>query len=82
MFDYQDSGAQVERHGSTGSLLETRPHALRRVLVNLVDNALKFAGAAELEVCREGGTTVIRVLDNGPGIPGGELDEVLKPFYR
>jgi len=82
VFDYQDSGARVERHGSSASLLETRPHALRRVLVNLVDNALKFAGAAELEVCREGSTTVIRVLDNGPGIPGGELDEVLKPFYR
>jgi signal transduction histidine kinase len=82
VFDYQDSGAQVERNGSTGSLLETRPHALRRVLVNLVDNALKFAGAAELEVCREGGMTVIRVLDNGPGIPADELDEVLKPFYR
>ncbi|MBK4997141.1 HAMP domain-containing histidine kinase [Pseudomonas sp. S37] len=82
VFDYQDSGARVERHGSSGSLLETRPHALRRVLVNLVDNALKFAGAAELEVCREDSATVIRVLDNGPGIPAGELDEVLKPFYR
>ncbi|WP_406821662.1 sensor histidine kinase [Pseudomonas sp. KnCO4] len=82
VFDYQDSGARVERHGSSDSLLETRPHALRRVLVNLVDNALKFAGAAELEVCREGDMTVIRVLDNGPGIPAGELDEVLKPFYR
>jgi signal transduction histidine kinase len=66
VFDYQDSGAQVERHGSTGTLQE-RPHALRRVLVNLVDNALKFAGAAELEVCREGGMTLIRVLDDGPG---------------
>ncbi|WP_296230285.1 sensor histidine kinase [Pseudomonas sp. UBA4617] len=82
VFDYQDSGARVERRGSSGSLLETRPHALRRVLVNLVDNALKFAGAAELEIARDGDTTVIRVLDNGPGIPVGELDEVLKPFYR
>ncbi|MFG0463277.1 sensor histidine kinase [Pseudomonas putida] len=82
VFDYQDSGAQVERHGNSGTLLETRPHALRRVLVNLVDNALKFAGAAELHVSREGSTTIIRVLDNGPGIPGDELDEVLKPFYR
>ncbi|RCL25221.1 two-component sensor histidine kinase [Pseudomonas sp. AFG_SD02_1510_Pfu_092] len=82
VFDYQDSGAQVARHGNSASLLETRPHALRRVLVNLVDNALKFAGAAELEVGREGDLTVIRVLDNGPGIPAGELDEVLKPFYR
>ncbi|MFG0401923.1 ATP-binding protein [Pseudomonas sp. zjy_11] len=82
VFDYQDSGAQVERHGNSGTLLETRPHALRRVLVNLVDNALKFAGAAELQVSCEGSTTIIRVLDNGPGIPGDELDEVLKPFYR
>lgn len=82
VFDYQDSGAKVARHGITGSLLETRPHALRRVLVNLIDNALKFAGAAELEVSREGSSTLIRVLDDGPGIPGDELDEVLKPFYR
>ncbi|QHG64433.1 sensor histidine kinase [Pseudomonas putida] len=82
VFDYQDSGAQVERHGNTGSLLETRPHALRRVLVNLVDNALKFAGKAQLEVSREQGKTLIRVLDEGPGIPAEELDEVLKPFYR
>ncbi|BDM23679.1 HAMP domain-containing histidine kinase [Pseudomonas sp. LRP2-20] len=82
VFDYQDSGAQVQRHGNTGSLLETRPHALRRVLVNLVDNALKFAGKAQLEVSREHGKTLIRVLDEGPGIPAEELDEVLKPFYR
>jgi len=82
VFDYQDSGARVERHGTSGSLLETRPHALRRVLVNLVDNALKFAGKAQLEVSREQGKTLIRVLDEGPGIPAEELDEVLKPFYR
>ncbi|MNO89774.1 Osmolarity sensor protein EnvZ [compost metagenome] len=82
VFDYQDSGASVERHGSTGSLLDTRPHALRRVLVNLVDNALKFAGAAQLEVCHEDGKTLIRVLDDGPGIAEDELDQVLKPFYR
>ena len=38
--------------GRTGAVIDTRPHALRRVLVNLVDNALKFAGAARLEVER------------------------------
>ncbi|MHC6225049.1 sensor histidine kinase [Pseudomonas sp. X10] len=83
VFDYQDSGAQVQRCGTTDTLIETRPHALRRVLVNLLDNALKFAGAAQLEVQRDSdGTTLIRVLDEGPGIPAEELDEVLKPFYR
>ena len=82
VFDYQDSGAQVERCGRTDSLLETRPHALRRVLVNLLDNALKFAGKAQLEVSREQDRILIRVLDEGPGIPEEELNEVLKPFYR
>ncbi|CAM4117471.1 Sensor protein RstB [Pseudomonas reidholzensis] len=82
VFDYQDSGAQVERLGSTQAILQIRPHALRRVLVNLLDNALKFAGAAQLEVSQHGASTVIRVLDDGPGIAPEELAEVLKPFYR
>ncbi|WP_248919826.1 sensor histidine kinase [Pseudomonas entomophila] len=82
VFDYQDSGAKVDLHGSAQATLQTRPHALRRVLVNLVDNALKFAGAAHLEVNHEQGVMLIRVLDDGPGIPADELDEVLKPFYR
>jgi signal transduction histidine kinase len=83
VFDYQDSGQQVDLGAKNGAVIETRPHALRRVLVNLVDNALKFAGAAQLEVCSGAGhTTLIRVLDNGPGIPAEELEEVLKPFYR
>ncbi|MGW7773874.1 sensor histidine kinase [Pseudomonas machongensis] len=83
VFDYQDSGAQVVRCGDTDTVLHTRPHALRRVLVNLLDNALKFAGSARLEVShRSTGDTLIRVLDEGPGIPEQELGEVLKPFYR
>lgn len=83
VLDYQDSGQQVALGATTGAVIDTRPHALRRVLVNLIDNALKFAGAAQLEVQHGANhSTVIRVLDNGPGIPADELDEVLKPFYR
>ncbi|QBF29113.1 HAMP domain-containing histidine kinase [Pseudomonas tructae] len=81
--DYQDSGQQVELQGNNGALIQTRPQALRRVLVNLIDNALKFAGAAQL-VVRRGpkGSTLISVLDQGPGIPSAELAAVLQPFYR
>jgi signal transduction histidine kinase len=83
VLDYQDSGQQVTLDASTDAVIDTRPHALRRILVNLIDNALKFAGAAQLEVDAVAGRrTFIRVLDNGPGIPAEELDEVLKPFYR
>ncbi|MDD2056672.1 HAMP domain-containing histidine kinase [Pseudomonas sp. GD03860] len=83
VLDYQDSGQQVALGATTGAVIDTRPHALRRVLANLIDNALKFAGAAHLEVVAgTDDSSVIRVLDDGPGIPAEELDEVLKPFYR
>ena len=83
VFDYQDVGKAVNSSGSYGSPIETRPHALRRVLINLLDNALKFSGAAELVVSAEAnGNVSIKVLDRGPGISAEELREVLKPFYR
>ena len=56
--------------------------ALRRLLGNLVDNALKFAGAAEIELERQPDGVAISVLDRGPGIPESELQAVLQPFYR
>ncbi|MBD2839881.1 HAMP domain-containing histidine kinase [Pseudomonas sp. JM0905a] len=81
--DYQDSGQAVSLNGSSGLLLETRPHALRRVLSNLIDNALKFGGSARLEVRRDvQGKVLVQVLDEGPGIAEEELQEVFKPFYR
>jgi len=81
--DYQDTGKDVSLSGDTVPPLSTRPHALRRILGNLIDNALKFAGAAEVRVAApDGGHLSIFVLDRGPGIPAGELDAVLQPFYR
>jgi len=83
VLDYQDSGQAVGLQGNSNAVLETRPHALRRVLTNLVDNALKFGGAAQVEVERDAqGVVCVRVLDDGPGIPEDELEEVVKPFYR
>ncbi|MBK1838460.1 HAMP domain-containing histidine kinase [Azospirillum sp. YIM B02556] len=82
-FDYQDMGMPVAVHGMPGAILTTRPHALRRILTNLIDNALKFAGEAELMVTRDGsGRIAITVRDNGPGIPENQLGAVLQPFYR
>ncbi|HSC85003.1 MAG TPA: ATP-binding protein [Pseudomonas sp.] len=81
--DYQDTGREVSLRGKNGAILETRPHALRRILVNLVDNALKYAGTAEVEIGGSPSTGVsISVLDRGPGIPEEVLAEVVKPFYR
>ncbi|TFY88829.1 sensor histidine kinase [Pseudomonas kairouanensis] len=83
VFDYQDMHKSVTLSGKSAVVLDTRPHALRRVLVNLVDNALKFAGAAELEISSTAtGDLSIKVLDRGPGIAEDELQQVMQPFYR
>ena len=60
----------------------TRPNALRRILVNLVDNALKFASDVRVRVQADADRLVVAVVDNGPGIPDDQLEAVLKPFYR
>ena len=81
--DYQDTGRDVTLSGTHDSPIVTRPHALRRVLGNLIDNAIKFAGSAELRIESRGRQDVsIHVLDRGPGIPAHELEAVLQPFYR
>jgi signal transduction histidine kinase len=80
--DYLDGGHPVKLDGQAGAPLVTRPRALRRVLGNLIDNALKYAGSADLHVDSAGGLVTIRVRDHGPGIPENELDNVMQPFYR
>ena len=82
VFDYQDMGKDVQLGGKSEAVIDTRPHALRRVLVNLTDNALKFAGAAELKVESKNGSLSVKVMDRGPGIAEEELAQVMEPFYR
>jgi signal transduction histidine kinase len=81
--DYVDAGHDVSLQGRVTTALVTRPQALRRILGNLVDNALKFAGAAEIKVAvLQDSQVTISVLDRGPGIPPASLEAVFEPFYR
>ena len=59
------------------------PEELRRVLVNLVENAVRHAtSAVVLSVRAEGGQAVLTVVDDGPGIPAGERERVFERFAR
>jgi signal transduction histidine kinase len=82
-YDYRDTGKAVTVLGVVQGTAVTKPHALRRILTNFIDNALKFAGSAEIGVERRAdGSTVITVLDRGPGIPEDRLEAVMQPFFR
>ncbi|EOL9199405.1 ATP-binding protein [Enterobacter hormaechei] len=81
--DYQDIGKNVQLHARNARLpIVTRPQALRRVMTNLLDNALKFGDSAVIEIDEDERQVAIRIMDNGPGIPEAELEAVLQPFYR
>jgi protein-histidine pros-kinase len=81
--DRQETGQAVGLQGQP-LVAQARPLALRRALDNLVGNALRHAGAAEVSVLADpaDGGPLIRVDDRGPGIPPAQLPRVLEPFYR
>lgn len=80
--DANDAGHQVKLIGRHRPPLHTRVQALRRLMGNLIDNAIKFGGSAQVVVTTQADAVHITVLDKGPGIPPGELQAVLQPFYR
>jgi two-component system nitrogen regulation sensor histidine kinase NtrY len=62
------------------------PEQLRRVVINLVDNAIEAMdrrGAIDVETCHDAAAGVVRIVvaDNGPGIPQAERDKLFLPYY-
>jgi signal transduction histidine kinase len=83
--DAAEFGHRVAVTRDCGVQARVKPNALGRVLGNLVDNALKYGGSAELSCHRElagTGDLVICVADRGPGLPESELVMAFQPFRR
>ena len=74
-------GAQFTLSGSALPLL-ARPMALKRCLTNLLANAAKYGGNAAVVVEDTTTEVVIRVQDDGPGIPPEMVERVFEPFFR
>ena len=61
------------------------PILFEQVLFNLFDNAAKYAppgSRIDLLARREGDVVVLEIIDEGPGIPAGDLERVFDKFYR
>lgn len=63
---------------------EVAPVALRRILSNLIENALRYGGGEPVSMACDcaGGGASISILDRGPGIPLNQVEEVFRPFHR
>lgn len=80
--DAADTGAKVTFEDRDQMLITGDALPLRRLVANLIDNAVKFAGGARVSLVAADGWALLTVEDNGPGLPPHELAKVFEPFYR
>ena len=62
--------------------LRARPVALRRCFNNLVENAIRYGGSAEIAIRELPDAVEVTIDDAGPGIPEDRLKDVFRPFVR
>ncbi len=79
--EFAEMGVTVEIEGGALRPIRIKPLAIKRCLTNLLSNAAKFADKPRI-VIDDGPELVIRVCDDGPGIPDVDLERVFEPFYR
>jgi signal transduction histidine kinase len=80
--DVAEMGGTVAIEGNARAPFPGRPQALKRCLANLLENAVKYGKSARIIVADEDDRLEIRIQDEGPGLPPGELEKVFEPFYR
>ena len=80
--EYAEIGQPVTFASDGPHTIAAQPNLLRRAVRNLIDNALKYAGSAEVQVTGTNGASTIAVLDRGPGLSAEELQRVSGAFYR
>jgi signal transduction histidine kinase len=81
----EDKGVALQVEVGEDTTVHGDRDLLFEAVANLVDNAVKFTpagGRVQLSLLERGGEGVIRVSDNGPGIPETDRGAVTKRFYR
>ncbi|POF28147.1 ATP-binding protein [Roseibium marinum] len=80
--DQQDLGHDISVDVAGRIILSCRPMALKRALRNLIENAIRYGKNVSVSAAVKAGEVVIRIQDQGPGIPEDRLKDVFEPFVR
>lgn len=77
-----DAGLEVTYDGPDSLEIRAHPAGLRRAIANLLQNAHRYAGMADVTLRPGEAWVELAVADRGPGIPEERLDDVRQPFTR
>ncbi|MGY6251375.1 sensor histidine kinase [Bosea thiooxidans] len=80
--DANDRGIACSYTGPNHCDLVGDPLSLKRAFSNLINNAIKYGLTAQVSLKIDGDQLVVRIEDEGPGIPDDRMDEALAPFRR
>ncbi|MBB3639494.1 ATP-binding protein [Variovorax atrisoli] len=82
MRDYREAGRAIAVDGRIGQPVMACPLALRRVLANLIDNALRYGSDVRVSARVDATSLVLAVVDSGPGIRPAQMEAVFAPWVR
>lgn len=80
--DVAEAGGSVSVDADEGLPVRAQPTGIRRALRNIVENAVRYGGKADISVRQWESMVEISVTDDGPGIPEERLEDVFTPFVR
>ena len=80
--EFAELGQPASFTGAYGIRSDCRPDALARAVRNLIDNAIKYGGGAQVSVRADDEWVEILVADNGPGIAPEQRERAVRPFER
>ncbi|UAK23464.1 ATP-binding protein [Sphingomonas nostoxanthinifaciens] len=75
-------GSDVTIERADAAPVEVDVLGMRRLLDNLLENAVKYGDRARIRLTTDMDTAVAEIIDDGPGLPEDEMERVFEPFYR
>jgi len=80
--EFEDMDKPVTFSQSERAAIDVHVTWLRRALRNLISNALRYGGSAEVSLSKAGDTVALIIEDEGPGIPEDAIESMMEPFTR